>query len=88
MGLFKAKPGLPDHEKARVEFNLQQLAECIGFDLMQSDFLNPEEAFTGDPHELSSEMILKAVGEHLDHDVGPVTVLSKPKPLQKCGGGG
>ena len=88
MSLFKTKPGLPDHEKARVEFHLQQLAECIGFDLMQSDFLIPGESFPNDPRDLNSEELLKQLGEHLHHDVGPVTVINNPMPIQKCGGGG
>lgn len=88
MGFFKPKSGLPDDEKARVEFHLQQLAECIGFDLMQSDFVVPEQTFGTDLRDLNQEMILKVVGEQLHHDVRSITVLSKPKPLQKCGGGG
>ena len=88
MGLFKPKPGLPDYEKARIEYHLQQLAECIGFDLLKNEFFIPEQTLASDPAELNSETILKLLGEHLRYDVTPVTVLSKPTPLEKCGGGG
>ena len=88
MGFFKPKPSLPDHEKARVEYHLQQLAECIGFDLMRADMLIPEQAFASAPSDLNAETILKALGEHLHYDVQPVTVLNQPKPVEKCGGGG
>jgi len=85
MALFKSKPNLPDNDKARIEFHLQQIAECIGFDRLTLPVL-AQSSLVG-AFESPNEMV-NFVGHHLSHDVGDITVEVAPKELEKCGGGG
>ncbi len=90
MPFFKSTPNLPDDEKARTEFHLQQIAECIGFDRLRLPIM-PEESIlycsnsTGyqTPHQ-----ILSLVGRHLGHDISGVSIETVLQPPEKSGGGG
>ncbi|MDG1875312.1 MAG: hypothetical protein P8J27_15465 [Mariniblastus sp.] len=85
MAFFKTKPNVPNNEKARIEFHLQQILECIGFErftrpvlahhLIVGVFQTPAE-------------IVNFAGQHLSHDVSGISVEVLPKELEKCGGGG
>ena len=88
MPFFKSSPNLPDHEKARVEFHLQQLAECLGGDLLRRPVMIPEATFGNDPRHTSVDEVLAKIGEHLSIDVAPLSVQTTPKALEVCGGGG
>jgi hypothetical protein len=85
---FKSSPNLPDHEKARVEYHLQQLTECVGHELMLKPIVIPDETFGRHANETNLSLILKAIGDHLGHDIDAIQVLVQPKALEVCGGGG
>ena len=85
---FKAKPNLPDHEKARVELHMQHLAESFGAIFFASPFLIPDNAFGHDPRDLKIEDIVQTIGQHLGHDVSELNIHHQPEPLKMCGGGG
>ncbi len=90
MALFRTTPNLPDDEKARIEFHLQQIAECIGFDRCQLPILN-EEALIYDDRQSAlrtSDQIKQAVGQHLGHDVVDINLETTLLAPEKCGGGG
>lgn len=88
MGLFKSSPNLPDHEKARVEYHLQQLSECLNSHLFLKPVVVPEEVFGHRAQDLQPQDVLDFVGEYLEYDVHPVTIEVQPKALELCGGGG
>lgn len=88
MPFFKSSPNLPDHEKARVEFHLQQLAECLGGDLLRRPVMIPEAVFGTDPRHTSLGEVLGKIGDHLSVDVSPISVQTSVKSLEVCGGGG
>ena len=86
--LFSAKPCLPYFEQARIEFHLQQIAECIGADKMLLPVLQPETSFAENGVTIPLEQILKNLGKHLQYDVSSVGITSFAKELNVCGGGG
>ena len=90
MPLFKSAPNLPVDEKARIEFHLQQIAECIGFDRFKLPVLSEETILygSGQPENQSADQFMGFVGNHLGHDVSDVTIETVPLPPEKCGGGG
>ena len=91
MQLFKSKPSLADGEKARVEFHLQQIAECITADRLRLNVVSEEDLLTGADGEAAFtnvDALVTKIGEHLSHDVANISILSQPQQLEKCGGGG
>ena len=90
MPFFKSAPNLPDDEKARIEFHLQQISETIGFDRLQLPVLMEREVLyeTQQSSLRSSEQVLAAVGEHLSYDISEISVQTIPMPPEKTGGGG
>lgn len=88
MPLFRISAGLPDHEKARIEYHLQQLSECLGFRRFQIPILIPENSFGHDAHQISVQKALEIVGQHLSYDVKGIEVRTLPQPLPISGGGG
>lgn len=90
MQFFKSKPNLPDGEKARIEFHLQQIGECIGFERLSLPVMNEVSILNGDGQsELRSpKQIKELVGERLGHDVSGLSVQSFPMQPAKSGGGG
>ncbi|MGI9518215.1 MAG: hypothetical protein ACR2NP_14260 [Pirellulaceae bacterium] len=92
MPLFKPTPTLPDGERARIEFHLQQIAECVGFDRFRLPVLSIESLgydFTSDRASVRSvDQIKKRIGEHLRHDADKVKVQTIPMQPEKVGGGG
>lgn len=91
MQLFKSKPGLADGDKARIEFHLQQIAECIGADRLRLDVLTEQDLLFGDAacSEIDNVKSLSIkIGKHLSHDVGNIAIAQQRQPLEKCGGGG
>ena len=85
---FNSSPNLPDHEKARIEFHLQQLAECIGPELLRKPVLIPDDTFGHSPLGTNIDEVLTKIGRHLEMDTHPITVVVQPKALEVCGGGG
>ncbi len=86
MAFFKSTPNLPDDEKARIEFHLQQIAECIGFDRLKLPVLSERSLLSGELQ--TAEQIKNRVGEHLGHDVSSVKLQTFPMQPEKTGGGG
>lgn len=88
MPFFRSSPNLPDHEKARIEFHLQQLAECLGGDLLRQPVMDPEVTFGNDPSSTNLDEVLAKIGKHLGMDVRPITIQTSLKSPEVCGGGG
>ncbi len=92
MPLFKPSPTLPDNERARIEFHLQQIAECIGFDRFRLPVLSVESLLYDDVSSQqairSLDQLKQRIGEHLRHDVDKVKVQTIPMQPEKVGGGG
>lgn len=88
MAFFKPTPGIDEHEKARIEFHLQQIGECLGSDMMKAPVLDPNSNFMNGGEVESLDSILQTVARHLDHDVDELKVKTKPQELKKCGSGG
>ena len=77
---------MPDNEKARIEFHLQQIAECIGFDRFTLPVLSEYDLLS--ENVATTEQLKCLVGEHLGHDVSGVKVQTFPMQPEKVGGGG
>lgn len=88
MAFFKSTPNLPDGEKARIEFHLQQIAECIGFERFTQPVLSEESVLLGNGAPPTDDGILNLAGAHLEHDVSELKIRTVLLPPEKCGGGG
>ena len=88
MAFFKTSAGVPDHEKARLEFHIQQVSESIGSGLMQIPVVDPNVEFMKGGQVDSLDSILQTVGRQLNHDMGSLNVKTQPQELKKCGSGG
>lgn len=86
MFFFKPKPAIGDHEKARVEFHLQEIAESIGFDRFRLPVLRRDQLL--DLQGKTPDQIVGFVGQHLSHSVAGLQVQVAIQPQEKCGGGG
>ncbi len=86
MAFFKPKPNLGDHEKARIEFHLQEIAESIGFDRLKKPVLRTDQLM--DLQGKTPEQIVGFVGEHLSHNIAGLRVQVAIEPQENCGGGG
>ena len=85
---FKSKPNLHDAEKARIEFHLQQIAECIGFARFKLPVMSASKLLDWHAAKQSPEQLIGLVGRHLSHDVGTLKFQAVSKPIEKCGSGG
>ncbi len=89
MPFFKSAPSVSDEEKPRIEFHLQQLAECLGFERFTLPVLKKDDLLGTSAGTLqTANGVLKTVGNHLNHDVSGITIQSVPLAPEKCGGGG
>jgi hypothetical protein len=88
MAFFKSKPNVGDAEKARIEFHLQQIAECVGFERILLPVVDQATLIDLAHTSRSPEPIVEFVGKHLTHDVSQLRVTTDPQELKKCGGGG
>ncbi len=88
MAFFKTKPNVDDAEKARIEFHLQQIAECVGAERLKLPVVDFQSMVSLASTSQSPEAIIGFLGKHLSHDAGGITVVTEPKPVEKCGGGG
>ena len=87
--LFAAKPNVNVGEKSRLEFYLQQLAECIGFDRFLLPVLSRQQLLRHvELEQHNPEQIICFLGEHLNHDVGEIRVQLDPQQAADCSGGG
>lgn len=88
MPFFKSAPNVSEDEKPRIEFHLQQLAQCLGPDRFKLPVLSKDELLENSDQVRSADEILNFVGKHLSHDVSGITIQSVPLAPEKCGGGG
>ena len=86
MAFVKSTPNLSDDEKARIEFHLQQIAECVGFDRLALPVLGENSLLPEKPQ--TADQLMRLVGEHLGHDVSGVKIQTFPMQPGKIGGGG
>ena len=75
-------------EKARIEFHLQQIAECIGFDRFTLPVLSRKTLFGLYESEKDPYQVIRFVGNHLGHDVSGTRFRVVPQQPQGCAGGG
>ena len=86
---FAAKPNVTVGEKSRIEFYLQQLAECIGFERFVLPVLSRQKLIgLVEAEQHTPEQIVYFLGEHLNHDVGEIRVQLDPQQAADCSGGG
>lgn len=88
MNFFKSKPNLPDGEKAKVEFHLQQLVDCLGNSRFQLPVQTLGSLLDVIRADDGIKRMVALVGQHLSHDVSELSVKVTPQQLEKCGGGG
>ena len=88
MPFFKSKPNIPDRDKARVEFQLQQLAERVGPAPFRNHVVIPTQVFGQNWKDASVDSIKELVARQLEYDVDPIKIQIVPQKLEKCGGGG
>ena len=92
MPLFKPSPPLPDNDRARLEFHLQQIAESIGFDRFRLPVRSVKslgyDSLSDRVTIRSTDRIQELVGEHLRHDATQVKLQTIPMQPEKVGGGG
>jgi hypothetical protein len=85
MVLFQSKPNVPDSEKARLEFHLQQIADGISIQRLKLPVIDAQHFFS---RPFSEQEIVDRVCTHLEHDGSSIGYQFVPKELEKCGGGG
>ncbi|MEM7314585.1 MAG: hypothetical protein AAF497_15675 [Planctomycetota bacterium] len=85
---LKPKANLPDAEKSRIEFHLQQIAECIGFDRFTLPVLSRKTLFGLYESNRNPQQVIEFVGDHLAHDVSEVRLRVVPQQAQEGSGGG
>lgn len=86
MVFFKSKPAIDVHEKARIEFHIQEIAESIGFERLRLPVLRRRQLV--DVQGKTPEQLVAFVGKHLSHNVGGLQVQVAIEAQEKCGGGG
>ncbi|WP_149497432.1 hypothetical protein [Roseiconus lacunae] len=90
---FKLKANLSDAEKSRIEFHLQQIAECVGFDRLTLPVLSRKSLSDLYESEKNPQHVIEHLGDHLKHDVGGIQLRVVPQQSQSscssggCGGG-
>ncbi|MEM6471178.1 MAG: hypothetical protein AAF802_16580 [Planctomycetota bacterium] len=85
----KPKPNLPDAEKSRVEFHLQQIAECVGFERFLLPVLSRQSVIGLFESDQNPQQIIAFLGDHLTHDVSGLQARIIPQQAQgSCGCGG
>ena len=85
MGFLSAKPNLSGNDKARIEFHLQQILDCVGLPAAQLPVVQPQSWLTPD---CDIQRLAKLSADHLSHDISDLRIEVSPQQLEKCGGGG
>ena len=86
MVFFKSKPAIDVHDKARIEFHLQEIAESIGFERFVLPVMRRYKLT--DTAGKTPEQIVSAIGSHLSHGTAGLQIEVAIEPTEKCGGGG
>ncbi len=85
MAFLGTKPNLSGNEKARIEFHLQQILNCVGLQPFQLPVIDPQTLLKPDS---TIPSLTQRFADHLCHDVSGLHVEVVPQQLEKCGGGG
>lgn len=85
MAFLGTKPNLSGNEKARIEFHLQQILNCVGLQPFQLPVIDPQTLLKPDS---TIQSLTQRFADHLCHDVSGLHVEVVPQQLEKCGGGG
>ncbi|MDG2012563.1 MAG: hypothetical protein P8J33_03605 [Pirellulaceae bacterium] len=88
MAFFNSGPNLPGDEKARIEFQLQQIVDCIGQEKTQLPVLSTAALLGMGQASGSVKDIAAAIGQHLSYPAGEIKVQVIPELLKKVGSGG
>ena len=89
MAFFQTKPNLPDGEKARIEFHLQQLADHFGIGQLLLPVVDEDDILTDKGIARTPVQIKEFVGQHLGVNVAAVKVqVQPPLPVKQASGGG
>jgi len=86
MPFFKSKPTIATNEKSRIEFELQQLLDCVGAQRFQLPVVRLAQWNTLLAGDLGD--VVRFVGERISHETGALNVVVRPENLATCGGGG
>ena len=87
MIFFQSKPDVSITDKARLEFRLQQIADCIGADKFLLPVLSLEHLLP--PGQSALDSTLAAVTNHLGVDFSGFKIQESLNVIeQKSGGGG
>ncbi len=86
MAFFNSKPKIRLNEKARIEFELQQLSEAVGAKRFQLPIVRLSRWQDLIQRPLSE--VLQFTGKHIGHNTHDVRLDVQPENLEKCGGGG
>ncbi|QEG43133.1 hypothetical protein [Roseimaritima ulvae] len=87
---FKPKANLPDGEKSRIEFCLQQLAERVGFERFVLPVLTSKTLFDVYEAQRDPQQVMEFLGKHLGHDTSGIRLRVFPSlqlAQRSCGGG-
>lgn len=84
---FQPKANLSDSAKSRIEFCLQQIAECVGFERLSLPVVSRNAIFDLYEAERNPQHVIAFVGKHLGHDVNGIQVRNALPQAQSAGGG-
>lgn len=84
---FQPKANLSDSAKSRIEFCLQQIAECVGFERLLLPVVSRKAIFDLYEVERNPQLVIAFVGKHLGHDVNGIQVRNALPQAQNAGGG-
>ncbi|KLU05387.1 hypothetical protein RISK_002594 [Rhodopirellula islandica] len=84
---FQPKANLPDSAKSRIEFCLQQIAECVGLERFSLPVVSRKAIFDLYEVERNPQHVIAFVGKHLGHDVNGIQVRNALPQAQSAGGG-
>ncbi|PHQ36845.1 hypothetical protein [Rhodopirellula bahusiensis] len=84
---FQPKANLPDSAKSRIEFCLQQIAECVGFERLLLPVVGRKTIFDLYEGERNPQHVIAFIGKHLGHDVNGIQVRNALPQAPSAGGG-
>ena len=84
----KPRANVPDAEKSRIEFHMQQIAECVGWERFTLPVVSRNTLFELYESKRKPQQVIEFVGDHLAHDVSGIQFRIVPQPTQgSCGSG-
>ncbi|MFG0291022.1 MAG: hypothetical protein ACF8CQ_22835 [Rhodopirellula sp. JB044] len=78
---------MSDAAKSRIEFHLQQIAECVGFERFTIPVVSRETVFGVYESGRNPQHVIEFVGKHLGHDVSGIQVRVGLPQAPAAGGG-